>query len=201
MFDDQWLNEGTAARRENFENWNLVPDGVLISFEDYQVGAHSFGQPELIVPYSRLQKSVRRPYFATATAQIKNEPREIWIGDVLSDDARISYRDYILQRKNRTIVDPEIALKPIDVSYAVLNRRRERLMKFDANVYFGLGNATRFGLISILGNQTKQAIISQDVYRGGRGLYCRTLSTASSYLRWARLVSWPRGRRFGPCRF
>ena len=62
IFDNRWLNEGTAARRANFENWNLVPDGVLISFEDYQVSAHNFGQPELIVPYSRLRKNVRRPY-------------------------------------------------------------------------------------------------------------------------------------------
>ncbi len=90
------------------------------------------------------------------------------MGDVLSDDDRINYRGYVLQRKKRSVVDPEMALKPIDVSYAVLSRKGKRLMKFDANVYFGLGNATRFGLISILGNQTKQAIISQDVYRGGK---------------------------------
>lgn len=62
IFDAQWLNEGTAARRDNFENWNLVPDGVLISFEDYQVSAHNFGQPELIVPCSRLLKVLRKPY-------------------------------------------------------------------------------------------------------------------------------------------
>ena len=90
------------------------------------------------------------------------------MGDVLNDDDRIQYQDYVLQRKNRTVVDPEMALKSIDVSYAVLNRNGKRLMKFDANLYFGMGNATRFGLISILGNRTKQAIISQDVYRGGR---------------------------------
>jgi hypothetical protein len=89
------------------------------------------------------------------------------MGDVLSDDARLNYRGYVLRRKNRTVVDSEIALKPIDVSYAVLNRNRKRLMKFDANVYFGAGNSTSFGLISILGNPTKQAIISQDVFRGG----------------------------------
>lgn len=104
---------------------------------------------------------------AISNAQPKREPKEIWLGDVLSDEDRITYRGYVLQRKNRTVVDPEIALKPIDVSYAVLNRNRKRVMKFDANVYFGLGNATRFGLVSILGNHTKQAIISQDVYRGG----------------------------------
>ena len=58
--------------------------------------------------------------------------------------------------------------KPIQVSYAVLNQKGKRLIKFDANVYFGPGNSTSFGLISILGKQTKQAIISQDVFRGGR---------------------------------
>lgn len=104
---------------------------------------------------------------ATPFAQTKNEPREIWVGDILGDADRISYKGYVLQRKNRTVVDPEMAVKPINVSYAVLKRRRKRLMKFDANVYFGLGNGTRFGLISILGNHTKQAIISQDVFRGG----------------------------------
>jgi hypothetical protein len=105
--------------------------------------------------------------FAAAIAQIQNETKEIWIGDVLSSDDRIKYQGYVLQRKTRTVVDPEMALKPIDISYGVLNRSRKRLMKFDANVYFGLGNSMRFGLISILGDHTKQAIISQDVYRGG----------------------------------
>jgi len=55
LFADDWYIEGTAPRARNFPNWNIVPDGILISFEDYQVGAHSFGQPELIVPYSELR--------------------------------------------------------------------------------------------------------------------------------------------------
>jgi len=59
IFSDNWFNDGTAARRFNFGNWNLVPDGVLISFEDYQVSSHSFGQPELIVPYSNLTRVLR----------------------------------------------------------------------------------------------------------------------------------------------
>jgi hypothetical protein len=62
--NDDWLNEGTRARRYNFENWTLVPDGVLISFEDYQVSSHSFGQPELIIPYSRLRRVLRTRGFA-----------------------------------------------------------------------------------------------------------------------------------------
>jgi uncharacterized protein DUF3298 len=52
--------EGTRPRAENFMNWNIVPEGILISFEDYQVGPHSFGQPEFVVPFSHLKSAVRR---------------------------------------------------------------------------------------------------------------------------------------------
>ena len=57
---DELLREGTAAKSDNFPNWNIVPDGVLISFEDYQIAPHSFGQLELIVPYSELRAVVRK---------------------------------------------------------------------------------------------------------------------------------------------
>ncbi|HEX6189393.1 MAG TPA: hypothetical protein VFZ40_15035 [Pyrinomonadaceae bacterium] len=126
----------------------------------------------LIISFKRLEfllacaLTIGNSTFATAIVQSKNEPKEIWLGDVLGDGDLIEYRGYVLTKRHRSVVDPEIALKPIDVSYAVLNRKGKRLMKFDADVYFGLGNATRFGLVSILGNH-KQAIISQDVYRGG----------------------------------
>ncbi len=53
------LAEGTKPKRENFADWNIVPDGILISFEDYQVGPHSMGQPELIVPYSALSDALQ----------------------------------------------------------------------------------------------------------------------------------------------
>jgi len=65
--NQEWFEKGTAPKARNFSDWNIVPDGVLISFEDYQVSSHSFGQPELIVPYSELRKvllrsSVTRPF-------------------------------------------------------------------------------------------------------------------------------------------
>ncbi len=51
---------GTRPLVDNFENWNIVPGGVLLSFEDYQVGPHPFGQPEFVVPFSELRNRVRR---------------------------------------------------------------------------------------------------------------------------------------------
>ena len=55
---DPWVMEGTLPRQDNFANWNIVPDGILLSFEDYQVSSHSFGQPEFVVPYSVLKKTM-----------------------------------------------------------------------------------------------------------------------------------------------
>ena len=55
----------------------------------------------------------------------------------------------------------------IDVSYAVLKRKGSVLAKFDGNIYFGMGNDTRFGLFSLLGGPNKQLIVSQDLPRGG----------------------------------
>jgi hypothetical protein len=57
---EDWLREGTASKSDNFPNWNMVPDGVLISFEDYQIAPHSFGQLELIIPYFELRTVMRK---------------------------------------------------------------------------------------------------------------------------------------------
>jgi|GEM_PF-3762695 len=57
--DDDWFNRGTKPNTGNFLNWNLVPDGVLLSFEDYQVAPHSFGQPEFVVPFSALDGTIQ----------------------------------------------------------------------------------------------------------------------------------------------
>jgi hypothetical protein len=41
------------------------------------------------------------------------------------------------------------------------------LAKFDADVYFGLGNSADFGLFPFLGGNSQQLFISQDVPKGG----------------------------------
>ena len=56
---EDWFQKGTEAKRSNFPNWNIVPDGILIAFEDYQIASHSFGQLELIIPYSELREVLK----------------------------------------------------------------------------------------------------------------------------------------------
>lgn len=99
-------------------------------------------------------------------------PKEIWIGDVLTRDNRLSYGDYVIEKRQRKTRYnyPREANSPslwIDVSFAVLKRRGKVLARFDDNIFFGMGNDTRFGLVSLLGGRAKQAVISQDVPRTG----------------------------------
>lgn len=63
MSSDEWSRDGTAPLPENFKNWNITPDGILISFEDYQIGPHSFGQAELIIPYPTLRPVMKASWW------------------------------------------------------------------------------------------------------------------------------------------
>ncbi len=56
---NEWLKRGMRPYEDNFKNWNLVPDGILISFEDYQIGPHAFGQAEMIIPFQQLKRVIR----------------------------------------------------------------------------------------------------------------------------------------------
>jgi hypothetical protein len=67
--NQDWFEKGTAPKASNFSDWNIVPDGILISFEDYQVSSHSFGQPQLIVPYSELREVMLRKRVTQSVAK------------------------------------------------------------------------------------------------------------------------------------
>jgi hypothetical protein len=93
---------------------------------------------------------------------------EIRIGDRLGEEV-LRYRNYRLKKRTRKVECDWPTEEPcsIDVSYAVLQRAGKTVGRFDADVYFGPGNSVQFGLISMLGGAAKQAVISQDIFRGG----------------------------------
>ena len=47
--------EGAQAIQDNYQNWNITANGLLITFNDYQVAPHAAGIPEVTVPYGILQ--------------------------------------------------------------------------------------------------------------------------------------------------
>jgi hypothetical protein len=114
-------------------------------------------------------------YYPTAQPHLNRheQPKEISGAEVFSDDDRLKYCGYLVEKRHRKMREnyPLVGGAPasrIDVSYAVLKRKGKVLAKFDANVGFGLSNATRFGLFSFLGDAAKQIAVSQDTFRGGR---------------------------------
>jgi hypothetical protein len=177
---EDWLMEGTAPRARNFPDWNIVPDGILISFEDYQVGSHSFGQPELIVPYSVLKRSLRgtkliRPLVTQRSKTISRHnqrdpsPR---LSDIFVGVSRLSYRGYTvskLHKRVKLVYPPEYDNPPewADATYAVVRRNRRTLSTFDSGLSSPLVNSTEFGLFPFLGGKTKQLVVSQDLPRTG----------------------------------
>jgi hypothetical protein len=58
-WSNEWLKRGTRPYEHNFKNWNITPDGILISFEDYQIAPHAFGQAEMIIPFQQLKRVIR----------------------------------------------------------------------------------------------------------------------------------------------
>jgi hypothetical protein len=47
--------QGAAALEDNYRIWNIQPDGLLISFDTYQVAPGAAGRQQVLVPYSILK--------------------------------------------------------------------------------------------------------------------------------------------------
>ena len=54
-FFDGPFSEGAQPTPENYRNWNIAPDGLMITFDEYQVAPYAAGPQIVIVPYSGLQ--------------------------------------------------------------------------------------------------------------------------------------------------
>lgn len=56
--DTEMILVGTGPHEENFRNWNIKPNGLLITFDDYQVAPSSNGAQTVLVPYAILKPLV-----------------------------------------------------------------------------------------------------------------------------------------------
>lgn len=57
--DDEWIRNGAGPKLENYDGWNVTPQGLRITFDAYQVAAYAVGPQEVIVPYSLLKDVIR----------------------------------------------------------------------------------------------------------------------------------------------
>lgn len=54
--DERSVRDGAGPKKENFEDFNLTPDGLLVYFREYQVGCYAVGSIEVLIPYSILRQ-------------------------------------------------------------------------------------------------------------------------------------------------
>jgi hypothetical protein len=54
-FFDSTFQEGAKPTAENYRNWNISKDGLIITFDEYQVAPYAAGPQTVVVPYSALQ--------------------------------------------------------------------------------------------------------------------------------------------------
>lgn len=53
-FDDAF-SAGAEPTPENYRNWNIASDGLLITFDEYQVASYAAGPQTVVVPYDALR--------------------------------------------------------------------------------------------------------------------------------------------------
>ncbi len=49
------FSQGAGPTLENYRNWNITRDGLMITFDEYQVAAYAAGPQTVVVPYGELQ--------------------------------------------------------------------------------------------------------------------------------------------------
>jgi len=53
-YSDSFPTEGANPTLENYRNWNITPDGLMITFDAYQVAPGAAGPQIVLVPYGEL---------------------------------------------------------------------------------------------------------------------------------------------------
>lgn len=95
------------------------------------------------------------------------------LNDIFVSKDKLSYNGYDVLRLKKKVKyeylneSGETKSDRIEVSYVAVKSGDRTLAKFEG-LYFGLGNATDFGLFPLLGGDSKQLIVSQTIPRGGR---------------------------------
>jgi hypothetical protein len=53
-FEDEIFNSGADPLPENYQRWNLSPDGLIVTFDEYQVAPYAAGSQTVLIPFAEL---------------------------------------------------------------------------------------------------------------------------------------------------
>ncbi len=55
----QGFELGATATSQNYRNWNITADGLMITFDEYQVAPYAAGPQTVVIPYKELAKIIQ----------------------------------------------------------------------------------------------------------------------------------------------
>jgi len=58
MFFEGPFTDGAQPTSDNYRNWNIAPQGLMITFDTYQVGPGAAGPQRVMVPYDQLSAEI-----------------------------------------------------------------------------------------------------------------------------------------------
>lgn len=56
--DKEMVTNGTTRQDESFKNWNVKPNGLLITFDETTVAPYAAGMQTVLIPYAALKKII-----------------------------------------------------------------------------------------------------------------------------------------------
>jgi len=62
LYDEFMVNPGTAPEVENFKNFVLTKEGIIIFFEDYQVAPYAAGEQKVEFTYSEFEEELKASF-------------------------------------------------------------------------------------------------------------------------------------------
>lgn len=54
-FPEGYFTDGLSPKSSNYARWNLSPQGMVFTFEEYQVNAYAYGPQTVVVPFELLE--------------------------------------------------------------------------------------------------------------------------------------------------
>ena len=65
------VESGAGPKRDNFKLFNIHPSGLLVTFQEYQIGGYAAGETELVIPYPLISRFLK-PQVAKYLDSIKS---------------------------------------------------------------------------------------------------------------------------------
>lgn len=92
----QKIASGTAPMLDNFADWNIKPNGLVITFSDTQVAPHIYGPQTVLVPFSALNEvlSADSPIADCITHHSRCINQNLLTGGFIDEAANTRHRSF-----------------------------------------------------------------------------------------------------------